>query len=715
MAYSKEKQETLINTLEDVAVLVGENQMINDRKVGLNLPDVSHDCQEQAQLVRNGLFRVVVMGQFTTGKSTAINALIGAKVLPESMKPCTAILTYIRYGENDSEVEVHMKGTWNKTEDGENQEYVPGKVLLMSKDDFINEYSYTLEDEQECIETGTVARFSLVDYAVIYSKMPMLQGGVSITDSPGLQDKEVATNITMDEVSKAQAIIYLGGPEGYQKADYDYIDEHFHNCPNNVFFVLNMFDTMKRDKDREDVLETVKIHLKKVFTKSDNTIDEEFLNRRVFGISALNALDARRGYTFDEEKQTDMPINEIVCNNLIRKSYDFDKLEAELERFLTTDEKNIAQYSSVFHHLAEAFQAAKKRINNNLSSYQDKGIEKENNKEECEAIIERIEQSIKITETTFDNWSLQIQNCISEIITRCADNLGATWEQDLETLKNEVDFGLRSYFKLMINGFRNRTAREERLKEIAKPLSEKVSNYYKDNITRFIKNNQSVLDNIIKEAQNALNVELENTSRLIRELEGKISGISASPNNSKSTNWLQVLLSAYLGDLSKVVENMAGGAIPWGEFVKKTIWNAIWQAILVAALEWWAIPAIVLIEIIQANNGLDTQKKKLLTAIKNSCEKEMKSILNKSSRELNKKIAFTMNQKKEESCSENRRNLEGQKLNLQKLLQDINDINFNLAEESRRYDWILSEIKNKVKSSYEIVFEQELTEELDNL
>ena len=44
-------------------------------------------------------FNLVVMGQFKRGKSTFINALIGAKILPTSIVPLTSIVTILRYGQ----------------------------------------------------------------------------------------------------------------------------------------------------------------------------------------------------------------------------------------------------------------------------------------------------------------------------------------------------------------------------------------------------------------------------------------------------------------------------------------------------------------------------------------------------------------------------------------------------------------------------------------
>ena len=47
-----------------------------------------------------GLLRVAVLGQFKRGKSTLVNALLGAPVLPTGVTPVTALPTFISAGVN---------------------------------------------------------------------------------------------------------------------------------------------------------------------------------------------------------------------------------------------------------------------------------------------------------------------------------------------------------------------------------------------------------------------------------------------------------------------------------------------------------------------------------------------------------------------------------------------------------------------------------------
>ena len=84
------------------------------------------------------------MGTFTSGKSTLVNALLGSRILPESALPSTAILTFIQYGCDEDDVEIHYKDTVNA--DGR---VTAGRVEHVSKQEFVATYQYTNADNEE--------------------------------------------------------------------------------------------------------------------------------------------------------------------------------------------------------------------------------------------------------------------------------------------------------------------------------------------------------------------------------------------------------------------------------------------------------------------------------------------------------------------------------------------------------------------------------------
>jgi small GTP-binding protein len=49
------------------------------------------------------LFLIIVVGEFNSGKSTLINALLGASILPEGVTPTTTMVTLVKYGDTRQE------------------------------------------------------------------------------------------------------------------------------------------------------------------------------------------------------------------------------------------------------------------------------------------------------------------------------------------------------------------------------------------------------------------------------------------------------------------------------------------------------------------------------------------------------------------------------------------------------------------------------------
>src|SRR5215213_10528045 len=58
--------------------------------------DLRHFNQAREQL--SGLFLLVIAGEFNSGKSSFINALLGERVLPEGVTPTTDRINVLRHG-----------------------------------------------------------------------------------------------------------------------------------------------------------------------------------------------------------------------------------------------------------------------------------------------------------------------------------------------------------------------------------------------------------------------------------------------------------------------------------------------------------------------------------------------------------------------------------------------------------------------------------------
>src|SRR5215217_6107094 len=87
------------------ALLADERRSLSALRDAVGHLDASADsvaalAQSIEQL--DELFLVVIVGEFNSGKSAFINALVGASVLKEGVTPTTAHINVLQYGERAS-------------------------------------------------------------------------------------------------------------------------------------------------------------------------------------------------------------------------------------------------------------------------------------------------------------------------------------------------------------------------------------------------------------------------------------------------------------------------------------------------------------------------------------------------------------------------------------------------------------------------------------
>lgn len=706
---NNEKNNRMVSALNIVADMVGTRQNLNGREIGLGMT-LRHDrCKVEAKAVRDGLFRVVVMGTFTSGKSTLINALLGSKILPESALPSTAIHTFVQYGADADDVEIHFKDTVNA--DGS---VTVGHTEHVTNEQFLSTYQYTNEDNEEFLRTGSVARFKEVAYSIIRCSLPLMQNGVSVVDSPGLEDKAIATELALDIAAKAQAIVYMCGKRGFAEADREYFAENFKGNPGNVFFVLNKIDHIESESQRELAEEKLWNDVRSCFMKADGGTDTELMKKRVFCLSSLLALDARRGMTFDKDLQHDITLTQEKIDLKLQNSK-FLPFEEALQEFLTTDERCTAQYGKVFRTLVDTYNDAVVKVRSDLALYENQERITAEQKVDCERIVNEIETGLSATEAAFDNCMLKLQGALGELIRNAVDSVDETWEVDLPALHEKIRFGMKEYLSLAIsniNVFKSKEAREEDMRRLLQPFSEIIAEHISGNIDTFMANNRPVLEETIREAETGVNTNLNNVSALFERL-GDVLTETPEVGRTDDQDWLQALISYCIGDASMIVRNCAGGRTAWMEFIRKAVFNALWQWTVIQIMTGgWGIVVCGLIEWLQINNGKNEMIDRMLTESKNGALKEIRNRLDDRLHDMNNNIAIKVNEMKEQKCGTARQQLRDERARLADIERNLSDNNFNATQERLRTEHIISTMAAEIKTCYLDVFGIPYAEEL---
>ncbi len=253
-------------------------------------------------------FSVAIIGEFKRGKSTLINALLGKDVLPMDVLPTTATLNKITYS-----ITPFAKIAYK---DGRTEE-----IAI----DQLNAYVTKLTKESE-------ERAKTIQEATVYYPVNYCKNGVTIIDTPGLNDDEAMTEVTMSvlpQIDAALMVIMAQAP--FSESERDFLESKVITSDlGRVMFVVTGIDLLD-EEDVDKVLNRVTSSIQEhVLSKAERTYGKDskeyiaYKNKigkvRVYGLSAKKALRAKlRG---------DHAMLEASC---------FPVFEEALERFLTED------------------------------------------------------------------------------------------------------------------------------------------------------------------------------------------------------------------------------------------------------------------------------------------------------------------------------------------------------------------------------------------
>ena len=180
--------------LHEIAETLTQAEQAGETASGrLGLESTVEDLELVSRNLGEGQFRLLVLGDMKRGKSTFLNALIGENILPTDVNPCTAVLTVLSYGEN-RQVTVHFK-----------DERAPE---LLDFETFKQRYTILPEEAKKLQDSG-VSAFPDVAYAAVEYPLTLLEKGVQIIDSPGLNDTEQRNQLTLGYVNNCHAILFV--------------------------------------------------------------------------------------------------------------------------------------------------------------------------------------------------------------------------------------------------------------------------------------------------------------------------------------------------------------------------------------------------------------------------------------------------------------------------------------------------------------------------
>jgi Dynamin family len=261
----------------------------------------------------HGQFHLAIVGQFKRGKSTVVNALLGAAVLPTGVIPLTAVPTFIRWA-NRPAIHVH---------------YGNGKQPDL----------FEVSDVQEirCVlfrfvaEEGNPRNHLGVDRVDLFFPSTFLEGGLILIDTPGigstLAHNTRAAKGVLPECDAALFVVSADPP--ITEAETEYLDEVRPRVA-RLIFALNKIDHLHLSEHTSALSFLTRVLREKLSPGAAPPI---------FCLSAQQALDAKIAGDPQALEKSGLP-----------------KLEQYLREFLAND-KLLALRHAVIQKAQEAIAA----------------------------------------------------------------------------------------------------------------------------------------------------------------------------------------------------------------------------------------------------------------------------------------------------------------------------------------------------------------------
>ena len=249
--------------------------------------------------------KVAITGQFSSGKSTFLNALLSKNILPTGITPVTSKVNYIKYGD---ELKIKIN-------------YKDGREEFQSV-----EHIAKFTDQRGEVEE--------IEYLTLYVPLALLKE-IEFVDTPGLNSQAITDTTTTQKVLKeVDGIIWLSLIDNAGKlSEAKVLEEYLNEYQNKSLCVLNQKDKFSKDQ----VAQTTQ-YVKKSFA--------EFFSE-VIPISAKQALESRshdKNVLIDEELEEFLGTlsKDIKTNNLIDIKSSYESYQKDVDTILNSDlNKNI--------------------------------------------------------------------------------------------------------------------------------------------------------------------------------------------------------------------------------------------------------------------------------------------------------------------------------------------------------------------------------------
>ncbi len=524
--------------LEQIAQTLEQSETESERQSGkLGFNREIEDLTQASQNLKHGVFRLLVLGDMKRGKSTFLNALIGEKLLPSDVNPCTALLTVLRYGD-EKKVTLYYN-------DDTPPETIDFKTFKRN---------YTIDPaEAKQLEKEKKQAFPNIDYAVVEYPLPLLEKGVEIVDSPGLNDTEARNDLSLGYVNNCHAILFvLRATQPCTLAERRYLENYIKDRGLTVFFLINAWDQIRDsliDPDDEEEVEEAEDKLHRVFhanledyTRID---DRDAYDDRVFAVSSIDALRRRVKNKSASLEGTGFPPFIDALDNFLTRERGVAKLRQV---------RTLAQQAN--KHVGESVERRIPLIEENVNDLKQRIASVEPEFQKLKDIRDRFQAKIH---TVRDRKATTIADSFRSYVLK----LGDTFETDFVRYQPDLRF-----IEFLVPG---------KKEEFERGLQQAFEQYVTDKLAEWTRAAEREMEAAFVELSNSAAEYGASYTKVTDRITEKLTGRAIEPGGSVYgddgspgwAKWAMGLVSLASGNLAGVA--LAGAGFDWKNILLNTI------------------------------------------------------------------------------------------------------------------------------------------------
>jgi GTP-binding protein EngB required for normal cell division len=235
-------------------------------------------------------FHLGVVGRFSRGKSTLMNAILGMDRLPTGLLPMTSVITSVSYGSRY-------------------------RVVLHFEDSILTQEVPLADLAKYVTEEGNPGNRNRIEVAEVQLPAEILRRGFYFIDTPGFGSARRAnTETARSFLTKADALLFVTSFEAAMSSEELAVYCEARGCVPHIFLVVNKMDLVSHE-EREQVLQFIR---RQTAARTEDDL-------RLFCVSAREGLSAKLAGRPEALEQSGLTALESSLADFLttKKSQDF--------------------------------------------------------------------------------------------------------------------------------------------------------------------------------------------------------------------------------------------------------------------------------------------------------------------------------------------------------------------------------------------------------